>query len=251
MKRKPKTKNKPETKKSLVKLSEKLSTTKGLAEFIQQPSVVIAETITGFLGSSLSDYKLATGKIIQGALKFRLLTQLGRVLKELREKGKIKEDYFATHKQQATFIEMLKFIDEEVPDEERFKAMKSIFLNTISKDASDEDELLGYELIKLCRQLNSGDILLLKYCYEEGRKDSGFRAINIASQWLKRVSEGLKLPVGIVELHEDNLMRLKLLLGRQHADKSGVYRNPDGRLTDSCRKLCKFITNELDKGNKE
>lgn len=229
-------------KEDLIKLSKKFSDSKALAEFLQQPTEIIAEIITGVLASDLKDYKLIAGRVVQGALKFRLLTQLGRELKELREKGKIKEDYFATHKQQATLVELLEFIDEEVPDEELFKAVKSIFFASISKDASEEDSLLGYHFLQICKQLKSGDILLLKTCYQilkEGKKEH--IETNISQSWLSICATYSELPKGIVELYEDNLMKFKLLSGRTYSDGSGVQPG-NFRLTDLAIKLCEFIT---------
>lgn len=227
-------------KKDLIKLYKKFSDSKTLAEFLQQPTEIIAETITGILASDLKDYKLIAGRIVQSALKFRLLTQLGRELKELREKGKIKEDYFATHKQQATLVELLKFIDEEVPDEELFKAVKSIFFTSISKDASEEDSLLGYHFLQICKQLKSGDILLLKTCYQI-RKSGKYIENNSARSWMDKCARYSELPKGMVELYEENLMKFKLLTERTYSDRSGV-RIGNFRLTDLAIELCEFIT---------
>lgn len=110
-------------------LMYQLSDPKELAKFLQGPSVAIAEFVTGYIASEDNDKKLMAGRIVQGALKWNLLTQVGREMLRLREMGKIKEDYLATHKQQINFIELLKFIDDGAPDEEVFVAMKSILLN--------------------------------------------------------------------------------------------------------------------------
>ena len=63
-----------------------------------------------------------------------------KIQQEARETGEIKKDYFATNKKQTSLCELLKFIDEDVPDEERFQAMKSLFFISISKGTSEKDE---------------------------------------------------------------------------------------------------------------
>ena len=108
-----------------------------MAKFLQEPSLVVAESITGLLASDNAEYGLIAGRLVQGALKVNLFKQFGKELKDLREKGKIKEDYFASHNQQATLVELLKFIDDETPDEEVFKTIKAIFFKIISKNASE------------------------------------------------------------------------------------------------------------------
>ena len=96
-------------------------------KFLQEPTVKIAEALTGILASDFKDWKLSAGKIVQAVIKGSLLTQLGREIEKYQEEGKIKEDYLESDIDRASFKELLEFIDEEVPDEIRFKAIKSIF----------------------------------------------------------------------------------------------------------------------------
>jgi hypothetical protein len=115
------------TEKGIVKLDDE----KSLMEFLREPTAKMAEAITGILASDQTSWKLSAGKLVQAAIKGKLLTQLGRELEGYRAAGKIKEDYFATHKNQASLYELLKFLDEEVPDEELFAAVKSIFCRPV------------------------------------------------------------------------------------------------------------------------
>ncbi len=54
------------------------------------------------LASDKNELKLSAGRLVQASIKHKFLTQLGKEIKEYRGKGKIKEDYFATHKEQAS-----------------------------------------------------------------------------------------------------------------------------------------------------
>jgi len=224
-----------------------LESKESIIEFLQKPTVAVAEAITGFLASDKKDLTLMAGKLVQGAIKVNLLSQLGIELKELREKGKIKEDYFATNNQRASLLELLKFIDSETPDEEVFNAVKAIFLKGISKDATSQDELIGYQLLKICKQLGSGEILTMKAVYEtykteinKSNKTTGVR------QWLNEVGEKLDVPSDMIELFENKLVELKLLGDRKHADRSGIEAPETYRLTGLGIKMCEFI---LDKSN--
>ena len=227
-------------KKGLEKIN--LDSKDNVMKFLQQSTIKIAETFTGLLVSSREDWKLSAGKLIQAVIKSSFLTQLGREIEEYRDKGKIKEDYFATHKQRATLIELLKFIDEEVPDNERFNAIKSIFFNSIAKDASERDEILGYELLKLCRKLTSGDILVLKSCY---RNIDSMKDFQETINWLNKVSEDIHLPIRLIELYEKNLMSLNLLSGRHGKSQDIIAAGVNGRITDLGAELYKFITKQL------
>lgn len=226
----------------LIKIDDK----KSLMDFLQAPTIKIAETLTGIFVSEKKDWKLSAGKLVQASLKNKLLTQLGKELKEYQEKGKIKEDYFATNKNQASLYELLQFIDEEVPDEERIKAMKSIFFTSISKEATEKDEELAYQLMQICKQLSSGEILVLKAAWDisNGKMSGVTTNVEIsADNWLNTVARYLNHNIPhLVEIYEKRLIELNLLTGRRHSDRSGVEPSQYFRLTTLGKKLCEFIT---------
>ncbi len=234
--------NKSNNQKSIISFE----TATDVYDFLQQPTVAIAEFLTGVLSSDQSIYKLSAGRLVQGAIKGRLLTQLGREIKEYREKGEIKEDYFATNKNQATLLELLQFIDSDIPDEEVFNAMKAIFFSSIAKDASSKEEEVGYQLLQLCKKLNSIEILILKVCYRvylgedtenvnTGNNDFGV--------WVNTVSEkiGYDLPE-LISASDDKLVELGLLSGRGYSDKSSIRTGKEFRLTKLSIKLVEHIS---------
>lgn len=216
-----------------------------LIEFLRAPTVEFAEGLTAILANPGS-MKLAAGHIVQAALKGRLLEQLGRELEELQKAGRIKEDYFATHNQQSTLQELLKFIDENPPSEEVFKAMKSIFFSTIKTDATAADEQIAYQLLQLCRKLESGDILVLKaswemYCESPNKLEAHLGGNNHTIYWCDLISKKTNVPSGLIDLHDKKLVGLNLLTPRQYPDGSGITPT-DCRLTPLARLLCDKIT---------
>ncbi len=219
---------------------------KDLATLLQQPSIKIAEFLSGFLASSTGDWKLSAGRIVQASIKFNLLTQLGRELQEYIKKGRIKEDYYTTDMNKASLNELLKFIDSEAPDNERFKAMKSIFFTGITKDADARKEEVAYQFLLLCKKLNSMDILIIKTCYKiyTGEDlENVNTGINAFGDWVNTVSE--KIGYGLPELvsaSDPKLAELGLLSGRTYSDQSGIKVGKEFRLTTLSIKLCEFIT---------
>lgn len=230
---------------SLVKL-DSLSDVK---DFLSKPTIAVAEVLTGILAKSgvlPESYIFSTGKIVQSAIKGRLLSQFGKELNKYREEGKIKEDYFATHKNQATLLEFLKFIDSDIPDEEIFSALKSIFFCSISEGADSKKEEVAYQLLLLCKQLNSNDILILKVCYKiyKGEDLEGVNTGNNSfGDWVNVVSGkiGYGLP-DLISAEDDKLVNLGLLSGRSYSDKSAIRVGKEFRLTPLSIKLCEFIT---------
>jgi hypothetical protein len=219
----------------------KIDTEKGLMEFLQQPTVKIAEFLTGFLASDQKDWKLSAGKLVQAAIKGKFLTQLGREIKDYKNAGKIKEDYFASNKNRASLSELLKFIDE-APDEELFKAAKSIFLTSIAIDAKEKDEILAHEFLLTIKTLTSTEILILKGNYALAQKGA-FLANNSLNEWFRAIAQeiGYEDYTAMVEKYEENLMSLKLISGRIHSDRSGIAATSYFRLTPMGNKFCEFI----------
>lgn len=226
-----------------------LNTINDVKVFLEKPTIAIAEILTGILANSgklPSPYVLSAGRIVQATIKGNLLTQFGREVESYRKEGRIKEDYFSTNKNQATLLEFLQFIDSDIPDEEVFKALKSIFFCGVECNADEKKEEVSYQLLKLCKKLNSVDILILKVCYDIylGKNlenvNTGIASFN---DWLNIISSkiGYDLPE-LVSLEDDKLVQLGLLSGRNYPDKSGIHSSKEFRLTKLSIKLCEFIT---------
>lgn len=236
--------------KKLIDLDNK----KSVMNFLQQPTVKIAEVLTGILASDMKDYKLSAGQIVQASIRGRCLTQLGKELEEYRDKGKIKEDYFESDKNRMSLCELLKFIDGDAPDEERFRAMKSIFLASISKSSTKKDEEIAYEIMQICKKLSSGEILILKaaFAITNGNFKQIYSKLDLqtkeADKWFEIISQ--QIGHGIPELiqrHEINLINLQLIAPRNqphnfNIPQSSFSNNEHFRLTKAGYKLCKFIT---------
>jgi len=238
------------TKTKFIKLENK----KQITKFLQESTIKIAEALTGILASPMSDWKLSAGKLLQSAIKVNLFTQLGKEFKYYSNKGKIKEDYLATDKNRMSLHELLKFIDEDIPDEVRFNAMKSVFLTSISKKATKKDEELAYEFMQICKKLSSSEILILKAVFDILNGKSKKMALNPdlditrADSWFEAIAEqiGHGIPE-LIEQQEDHLVNLKLITGRNQPHnfsipKDTFKKSGHFRLTPLGYKLCEFIT---------
>jgi hypothetical protein len=101
-----------------------------LAKFMDQPLPAIVETITGALAAGPKAWTVVAGHIVQGILKGKLYQQVSREIKELREKGKIPEDFADEKKYKYGFrswADLLKTIDEEPPDADLLEALMAMF----------------------------------------------------------------------------------------------------------------------------
>ncbi|MDP8288630.1 MAG: hypothetical protein RAP03_18290 [Candidatus Electryonea clarkiae] len=224
---------------------------KSLVEFLQQPANKLAEFITGILASDFKDSKLSAGHLIQASIKWKLFTQLGREIKTYIEKGKIKEDYLEIDHNKQSLSDLLKFIDETSPSEDRFMAMKKLFLKSVSEDTSEEDKIISYQFMQICKQLESAHLLIIKAAFEinKGVLRNKLKSENVdrgnlhsAQEWLinisKQIGHGLS---SLIEVNEDKLMNLKLISPRVHSDRSGILNGSNYRLTDLGLRLCQFM----------
>ena len=232
-----------------------LDNAKGVMQFLKDPTVKIAEAITGILASDQKDWKLSAGKLVQAAIKGVLITEFGKQIIEYQKKGRIKEDYFATHKTRASLYELLKFLDDEVPDEELFTAIKSIFFSGISKNASRQDEALTYEFLQTAKKLTGTEILILRANLDlvHGKKLESITEEQIKNArsdravWQRVIAwqMGYGNMFSIIAKYERNLESLGLISPRvdNPSFQSEFIPTKDLRLTEMGNKFCEYISN--------
>lgn len=214
-----------------------------LISLIQEPASQLAEFVTGVLVSDTAVWKLSVGKIVQATVRGRLLQQLGTEIQKYKETGRIEEDYLASNRSTATFSELLEFIDEETPDKEVFDALKSIFLKSIEVGADEAVKVRAQQLLKIAKQLESMDVLVLRAVYTVYSKPlPEYHNINTTGEWMGIVSKlvGYDLPE-LVSQSNEKLEKMSLLSERTYGDKSGVRSGREFRLTSLGIKLCEHI----------
>ena len=226
----------------------KLDDVKSVSKFLQQPATKVAEFITGILISDTKDYKLSAGRLVQASIKCKLFEQLGNELRDYIDKGKIKEDFLNESQNQHSLSDLLKFIDETTPDEERFNAMKSLFFKSVADSSSESEQALSYQFMKFCKDLESGDLLVLKAAYDisNGNLSKNIGQVKLKSAevagWLNNISIQIGHKIkSLVEVHEDKLENIKLISSRTHADRSGFKTTDHYRLTELGFRICEYI----------
>lgn len=229
-----------------------LENPENLMQFLQQPTLQIAEFLTGVFASDKKDWKLSAGHLIQATIKGNLLTQLGNEIKKYQGEGKIKENFLESDINRASLKELLEFIDSETPDEIRFKAMKSIFFASL---ANNSDEIFSYELMRICRKLSSMEvqILIANYNIVIGKSKPVPHGIEWGSSrriryWAENIAEqiGHGMP-DMVMAYENHLTELMLISGKHYPLETtqiveGFEPTNYFRMTDLGYKLCEYIT---------
>jgi hypothetical protein len=190
---------------------------------------------------------------VQASIKWKLFSQLGKEIKNYIEAGKIKDDFLNEDSKKQSLSDMLKFIDESSPSEDRFTAMKSLFFKSVSIDSTDEEQILAHQFMQICKQLESSDLLILKAAFDIKHDNlrNQLKSTKIdpndrsAHGWLANISKQIGHGISsLVEVQEGKLISLKLIYPRTHSDNSGVLSIKDYRLTDLGCRLCEFIKSD-------
>lgn len=183
------------------------------------------------------------------------LTKFGKEYNERRAKNEIKNTDFKTEKPMLFFNDLLKTIDKGNLEEERFRAMKSIFFSGISKDSTQQDEVLAYEFMQTAKKLNGTEILILKANFEITKENI---SKTVSEEALKN-GKSRRAPWravivqqmgsvdfdGVIIRYEKNLELLGLISPRIEDTRfpDDFVPTQKFRLTNTGYKFCEFITN--------
>ena len=203
----------------------------------------LAEGITGIATSPRKDLILSISYIMQRMRGYQFLSTLQKEWNKYRERGKVKEDYQYSEQHKMCLLELLDFLENDSPDELRFKILKKVFLVAASEHTTDRESFLPQQFMKIARSLTDGEVIILTTVWRIAKNHEGeYEQHYGASQWVQNVTEASGMQYKeLVETHEQGLMDKKLLSPRHMADKSGIDIRPHYRLTSLGYDFCQFI----------
>lgn len=225
-----------------------------LAKFMDQPTMAIAEAITGAMAAGPKAWMVMGGHIVQAMLKAKLFQQVGQEIKELREKGKILEDFADEKKHKYGFkswVELFTIIDEETPDADRLDALKAMFYAVNKISATDSERIVSYQLFQIAKRLNSGELLLLKATFERFKAneyDPNSGATIGLTDWAAKMTNKLGHPLTALVLRDEKaLVEEGLVSERLNSPDLGIAKRAvleaNARLTDLGIQFCNAIQN--------
>ena len=213
-----------------------------IEEILENPLPILAEIVTGYIETGNGFWAGFGARLAQAALKGRVFEQFGREFKQLRDKGKIPDDFAERKYGYKSWVELLTILDEEIPDEDRLEALNAMFYSVNKIGVTDGERIANYQLFQIAKRLTSGQLLLLKVAHERAT-EAGFKELSSmgARAWLEMISKRLGHDItGLVEQDERVLMQNGLLTGRSWADESGIN-DGHGRLTSLAFKFCENL----------
>lgn len=178
------------------------------------------EILTGVLATVLPS-SLPLVRLFHAGAKNNFLKQLVVEAEELRQKGKISEDYLKTDEAHACFSDLLDAIDKTSPDPKRYEAIQTAFLKIMGHAQTGKGGVYAQQLLRVIYSLSSGEIAVLAALTKMG---SGGRVQ--ANVWLSEVAAQSGISSSeIVEEIEQTLMQKRLIHYR--ADGPDTVHRPD------------------------
>jgi len=214
----------------------------GVSDLLERTIKSVAEGLVGIASSDRKDLILSVGHILLRLRGGSFLSAFKKEWDAYRDKGRIPKDFEQSDENWDCLQEMLDFIDRDIPDTRRFGAMKNLYLNIAVNSASDASAVNNQQLMRVCRSLSSGELIVLLNVYKLGlRKTAEQWGHQSAASWVRLVAEESGLYTGLVEVNEGELIKKGLLFQRTHADRSGVALGQHFRVTDVGVALCKWM----------
>ncbi len=220
----------------------KLQEPGALEDFFDKPLPFIVATVTGALAAGKAGWFLSGGRLVQAMLKGRLFEQWSKEVKKFQEAGRIPDDFADKKYGFQTWVELMTIIDDESPDADRLEALKAMFFAVNKVGATDGERIKVYQLWQIAKQLNSGELLLLRtvylkrsqYASEAAHPSYVGRYSNWASYMAKAIGHNSQ---GLIDLHEKKLAEMGLLTARGFNDGSSIS-DQNARLTELGSMFC-------------
>jgi hypothetical protein len=202
--------------------------------------------VSALLTSGLSKYALAGPKVALAAIGVEALTDFGREVSRWIRDGKIPEDFAGRPSGYQTWVELLQEIDSNPTDSDRLKAMKAMFLAANRINATEGDSIAAYHLFQIAKELNSGELLLLKVIYEDYKSSSFDRTGGTPlGVWANRMAERMGHRMQALVLRDEPALVAQSLihprfravpgqvdfLGKANEIAMDVHEGETGRLT--------------------
>jgi len=183
--------------------------------------------------------------MVQAMLKGRLLEQWSKEVKKFQEAGRIQNDFADKRYGFQTWVELMRIIDEESPDADRLEVLKAMFFAVNKVGTADGERIKAYQLWQIAKNLNSGELLLLKTVFE--CKDTYGDGVDTPTKnkylyWRTSmcnvISHGSE---GLIELHQKKPTELGLLTPKTPNLMGEIIDIRNARLSDLGLAFCANI----------
>lgn len=224
-----------------------------IQKYEEPTSSIVKKTLEnllqGLTGVAVSDKKeiiLSVSNIFQKLLAGNRLNSFIDEWEKLKSKGNIKDDYQFTEQHKISLLELLKFLDEDIADEERFAFIKKIILVSATEKYSARDEILPQQYIRIVKSLSSAELLILIAAYNTNMKLDWKDNVNPrkrVSDWKNEIIKQSGLVYQeIIDIEVEKLVNKVLIIPALNADGSGLLLGEHFRLTNLGFNILEFVS---------
>jgi hypothetical protein len=204
--------------------------------------------VTGYIQTGNGFWAGFGARLAQAALKGRVFEQFGREFKQLRDKGRISEDFTEKKFGYQSWVELLTVLDNESPDEERLEALKAMFYAINKVEANDAQRILGYQLFQISKKLSSGQLLLIRTVFQAFRSGNYHaRSVEQLEVWCRdmaaKMGHGLSALVmrDQLGLEQEGLITARVGDAAAYAERNQRVNCESARITDLGKRFCENI----------
>lgn len=141
-------------------------------KYTKEEILPIAEFFTGVACSSRTKWGRSVGHVVQGVIGGRGLSKLQKEVENYINAGRIKKDFVTSIQGERCLVELLKFLEQEIPDNERLELLKRIYIVSATEEIHDRESPLPLQFMQIARSLTQGEILVLFAAYRIDRTGS-------------------------------------------------------------------------------
>lgn len=199
-------------------------------QYVKEEILRGAEFITGVSCTSRAEWARSVGHVVQGVISGQVVSNLQKEIEYYIDKGRIEEDFVSSIQGQRCFIELLKFLEQEIPDNDRLELLKRIYVVSATEEIHDRESLLPLQFMQIARNLNHGEIVVLFAAYRDEKYFHSYIRIEDAIKLLVKKT-GLEYSE-LVQLHLESITSKRLMVGR--------YK--DIQITPMGKAFCEFVS---------
>ena len=128
---------------------------------VKQTLEKLLQGLTGIAASSKKEIILSVSNIFQKILAGSRLNSFLTEWNSFVSKGKIKKEYQFSEQHKISLLELLKFLDNDIADEDRFSFIKKIILVSATEKYSSKNDILPQQYIRIVKNLSNVELLIL------------------------------------------------------------------------------------------
>lgn len=181
-----------------------------------------------------------------------LKDRLWRAVKDKIQQGEARDGYSESEQVQSCFVKVVEIIEEQAPEEVKFKTIQALFLTIMCEDCSFLEDRLPKSLLDIAEKLSENALIILFINYKLWKqRDKNSKRIDRLYTWADLIANesiAFKDLRDIILHHEKELVEYRLLFAPDVRPAiNGILVSAETlRLTPLGVKFCEYVNSSAD-----